>query len=126
MGSAPVDAPSGRYLGRVVHVEPNWTYFQNRKVAVYLEVAEGPHAGKRARKFYRLRRRFDGEFEIAPGSNLLDDIRRLFPDEDISEGVDVVRLFFGRFFDMDVQERFAKDGTPNSIVTEIYQHDPGF
>ncbi len=126
IGKEKPQAPSGSYISRCVHVETNWTYLGNRKVATYHEVSEGEHAGKIARRFYPLKKLHDGSYEIAPKSKLIRDIRKLFPEQLIEDVIDPVALFKDKFFDIEVEKRMSKSGEFNSIVKEIDLHDIGF
>jgi len=66
LGKAKPQAPEGKHSARCVHVEPNWTFLGNRKIALYFEIDSGLHVGTTARRFYPLKKKSDGTFEIAP------------------------------------------------------------
>jgi hypothetical protein len=119
-------APPGKHRARIAHVEPNWSFFGGRKVALYFEITEGPHKGATARKFYRLTRTADGEYLIAPGSKLASDAQRLFSDRIEDDGLDPVHVFQGRFVDVVTEQRTSKRGTLQSIVTDMEHPDVGF
>jgi len=118
-------APSGKYLARVIHVETNWTYLGNRKAALYLEVTEGPEEGTQARLFYNLSYSDNGEIEIGPKSKLARDMEKLFPDE-IADGVVDLSLFKDKVFQVTMERVKAKDGEINAIVTNIEHPDVGW
>lgn len=126
IGKPRKQAPSGKHLGRVVHVDPNWTFHQNRKIAVHFEVMSNRNKGTYARLFFRLNRTGEGEWEIAAKSKLARCLRRLFPEVSDSESVDLVDLFRDRFFDITVEPKESRDGEINAIVIDIEHHDPGF
>ena len=126
IGKERPQLPSGNFLARCVHVEPNWTYLWNRKVATYFEVSEGDHAGKTARRFYPLNRLHNGDYEIGPKSKLMKDIKKMFPEYYDKGEIDPVALFQDKFFDIKVEKILSKNGEFNSIVTEIALHNVGF
>lgn len=127
VGEIKPQAPAGNYLARCVHVEPNWTYFRNKKIALYFEVAEGPNKGMTARRFYQLKLKQDGSVEIRPRSKFMDDVKKLFPDKANAEEIDPVSLFAGKHFDIVVIEKPTKDKKlSNSLAIEINHHDPGW
>ena len=121
LGKEKQEAPNGRYTARCVHVEPNWTYLKNRKLALYFEIDEGEHAGCVARRFYNLKRLHDNTYEIPPKSKLFDDIKRLFPNELNNGEVDPETLFSGVFFIIEV-ERKGK----HAIVKSMSHFETGF
>jgi hypothetical protein len=126
LGKEKPQAPPGNYIARCVHVEPNWTFLWNRKVAIYFEVNEGLHAGKTARRFYPLKKLHDGTFEIAPKSKLMRDIEKLFPDELNHGAIDPMVLFIDRFFNIEVIQKKSKKDELNSIVASLAHFDAGF
>jgi len=126
LGKEKPHAPEGKHTARCVHVEPNWTFLGNRKVALYFEVDEGPHAGTTARRFYPLKKLPDGTFEIAPKSKLMRDIVELFLGEAVKGEIDPVKLFGNKFFDIEVIHKESKTGEINSIVKTLTHFDPCF
>lgn len=125
VGKEKPQAPSGHHIARCVHVELNWTFMANRKIALYFEVSEGEHQGKTARRFYNLQKLHDGSYQIAAKSKLLRDIKRLFPAQ-LQDEVDPVALFQDKFFDIEVVRHIAKDGSVNSIVGDLKLNQVGF
>jgi len=126
LGKEKPQAPEGKHTARCVHVEPNWTFLGNRKVAVYFEIGDGPHAGTTARRFYPLKKMADGSYEIVPKSKLMTDIVELFPDELEKGEIDPVELFIDKFFDIEVIQKKSKKGEVNSIVSKITYFNPGW
>ena len=126
VGEVKPQAPNGEYIAKCVHVEPNWKFLGNRKVAVYLEVSEGENEGKVARLFYPLRKLHDDNYDIAPKSKLMKDIKRMFPEYFGKGEIDPVELFQDKFFYIKVEKCMSKDGEFNSIVKEIALNDVGF
>jgi len=126
LGKEKPQAPEGKHTARCVHVEPNWTYLGNRKVALYFEIDDGPHAGSTARRFYPLKKLHDGTYEIAPKSKLMDDIKKLFPHKLNNGEIDPVTLFADKFFNIEVSHKKAKKGGVNSIVETLTHFDTGF
>ena len=119
-------APKGTYIAKCIHVEPNWTYLWNRKVALYFEITEGVEKGKQARRFYRLQK-YKDEYVIAPKSKFRKDLKKLFPEHAEQPDVDVKDLFFGGFFSIQVIEKRSKDGLAiNAIVENIERIEVGF
>ena len=120
-------APKGEYVAKCVHVNPEWSFLGNKKIALYFEITEGEHKHKEARLFYNLERDADGEFKIRPKSKLMKDTKKLFPEK-VDEGeYDPNDLFENQFFKITVDEKKTKDGTEkNSIVTTIENTDVGF
>lgn len=113
------EASEGTHLARIVHVEPAWSYFGGRKVALYFQIIEGDDKGAAARKFYRLNRNADGEYEVGPKSNLARDAQRLFPELIDDDGIDPVHVFKDRLVEVDVVRKQSKSGASNAIVTEL-------
>lgn len=126
LGKEKPQAPTGSYTARCVHVEPNWTFLGNRKVAVYFEVDDGPCAGTTARRFYPLKKLHDGTYEIAPKSKLMGDVKELFPHELNNGEIDPVALFADKFFNIEVIQKKSKNGNFNSIVKKLTLFDTGF
>ena len=126
LGKEKPQAPEGKHTARCVHVEPNWTFLGNRKVAAYFEIDDGPYAGTIARRFYPLKKTHDGTYEIAPKSKLMDDIKKLFPDELNNESIDPGALFVDKFFNIEVIRKKSKKGEVNSIVKTLTHFDTGF
>lgn len=126
LGIGKPQAPEGSHTAKCVHVEPNWTYLWNRKVALYFEIVDGPHTGTVARRFYPLKKLSDGTYEIAPKSKLMRDIAELFPDKLEKGEVDPVELFDNKFFNIDVIQKKSKKGEVNSIVSTLTHYEPCF
>ena len=126
LGKEKPQAPEGNYTALCVHVEPNWTFLGNRKVAVYFEIDSGPYAGTTARLFYPLKRWPDNTYEIVPKSKLMRDIVKLFPNEAEKREIDPVALFSNKFFDIEVIQIKSKNGEVNSIVNTLTHFDPNF
>jgi len=126
LGKEKPQAPEGKHTARCVHVEPNWTFLANRKLALYFEIDDGPHAGTTARRFYPLKKLLDGTYEIAPKSKLMRDIVKLFPSEAERGEIDPVELFGDKFFDIEVIQKESKNGEINSIVKTLAYFDPHF
>jgi len=126
LGKEKPQAPEGKHTARCVHVEPNWTFLGNRKVAVYFEIDDGRYAGTIARRFYPLRKLHDGSYEIAPKSKLMGDIKKLFPHELNNEGIDPAALFADKFFNIEVIRKKSKKGEVNSIVKTLTHFDTGW
>lgn len=126
IGKEKPQAPAGEYIASCVHAESAWTYLGNRKIALYFEVSEGDHDGKTARRFYNLKKLHNGDYEIAPKSKLSKDVRKLFPEHCGQEAINPVELFKDKFFIIVVERVLSKDGSINSIVTDIKLYDPGF
>lgn len=118
-------APDGLFIGRVVHVELDWTFLGNKKAALYFEIIEGLYTGIQARLFYRLGFNDDGEVEISPKSKLANDFRKLFPDEAAIGNIDL-ELFKDKIFQITVKQIILKEGDINAIVTKIEPPDVGF
>ena len=114
-------APTGKYLGCVMHVEPNWTFLGNRKVALYFEILEGPNKECEARKFYGLKLQENGEYKAGAKSNLVKDMYRFFPNESNNEGLDPM-LFKGKIFLIEVVLIKSDSGESNAIVTSMSLH----
>lgn len=126
LGKEKPQAPEGNYTARCVHVEPNWTFMGNRKIALYFEIDDGLHSGTTARRFYPLKKLHDGTYEIAPKSKLMDDIKKLFPNALKKGEIDPVELFGDKFFNVEVIQRKSKKGVVNSIVKTLTHFDVGF
>ena len=126
VGKEKPQAPAGKYIARCVHVESNWTFLKNRKIALYFEISESEHAGKTARRFYNLKKLHDGSYEIAPKSKFLKDVRKLFPDESDKGELNPTDLFLDKFFDIEVVRCFSNAGGATSIVQELELNDTGF
>ena len=126
LGKEKPQAPEGKDTARSVHVEPNWTYLANRKVALYFEVDEGPSEGSTARRFYPLKKLHDGTYEIAPKSKLMKDIKKLSPDVLNYGEIDPVALFADKFFNIKVIRKKSRDGGVNSIVETLTNFDTCF
>ena len=119
-------APKGTYIAKCIHVDPNWTYLRNRKVALYFEITEGVEKGKQARRFYRLQKYIDG-YAAAPKSKFKKDLKKLFPKDAEQPDVEVKDLFVGVFFSIKVIEKRSKDGLAiNAIVENIERIEVGF
>lgn len=119
-------APAGKYQARCIHVEPNWSFFGNRKIALYFEITEGIHRGTTARRFYPLKRKGD-TFSIGDKSKFKQDMQKLFPDKAYACEIDPVELFQDKFFDIVIVQRSTKNGlSKNSIVTEINHPELGW
>jgi len=125
LGKEKPQAPTGKYTARCVHVEPNWTYLKNRKVALYFEIDEGLAEGHVARRFYPLKKLHDGTYEIAPKSKFMTDIKALFPHELNAGEIDPVTLFYGKFFNIEVELK-RSNGNTNAIVTSLSLFDSGW
>jgi len=126
LGKEKPQAPEGIHTAQCVHVEPNWTFLGNRKVALYFEIDGGPQTGKTARRFYPLNKLSDGTYEIPPKSKLMRDIIEMFPDEVKKGEIDPVELFGGKFFTIEVIHKISKNGEINSIVITLTHFDPCF
>lgn len=126
VGEEKPQAPDGEYIARCVHVELNWTFLLNRKIALYFEISEGEHEGKTARRFYNLKKLHDGSYQIAPKSKLLRDVKQLFPEEAQKEELALIVLFSDKFFNIEVIKKIAKEGGTNSIVENLSLHNVGF
>ena len=126
LGKEKPQAPEGNHTARCVHVEPNWTFMGNRKIALYFEIDDGLYSGTTARRFYPLKKLHDGTYEIAPKSKLMDDIKKLFPNELKKGEIDPVELFGDKFFNVEVIQRKSKKGVVNSIVKTLTHFDAGF
>jgi len=113
-------APIGEYLGYVIHVEPNWTFLGNRKVALYFEKLEGPNKGCEARRFYGLKLQENGEYKAGAKSNLVKDMCKFFLNETNNGAIDPM-LFKDKIFLIKVEHRKSKKGELNAIVTAMSQ-----
>ena len=119
-------APKGTYIAKCIHVDPNWTYLRNRKVALYFEIMEGVEKGKQARRFYNLQKYIDG-YASGDKSKFRKDLKKLFPEHAEQPDVEVKDLFVGVFFSIQVIEKRSRDGSDiNAIVENIERIEVGF